>query len=148
MTDFREYTCNLEAPYIRAIKALKSTSLETGVIDASSIDVSGTITANQLDLANGFKIYSGTSPLNTTHTLTIPALAKRLCQGEITLYLDNEPYVNLSMMVVVKIGGVTQAPTLYQKIGNYTSVNATTSGNNIIVTTSPASNLVWTFRGI
>lgn len=148
MTDYREYNCNLGAPYIRAKKALKSTSLQTGAIDASSIDVSGAITANQLELADGLKIYSGTSSLNTTHTLTIPALAKRLCRGEITLYLDNEPYVNLSMMVVVKIGGIMQTPTLYQRVGNYTSVSAVASGDNIIVTTSPASNLTWSFRGI
>jgi hypothetical protein len=68
--------------------------------------------------------------------------------GDLTLYINNNLYVNVTMGAVVKAGGTILQTIVYQRVGNFVSVDMTYSGNTIIVTTNPASAINWIFRGI
>jgi hypothetical protein len=98
---------------------------------------------------NGVTQICGVKSMNTVHTFTssdIPALAKSICSGELTLYLQNEgsSVSNVTMSAVVKNGGTTTV-TLFQRIGNMTSVEVSTT--DIVFTCNPAVKCYWIWRG-
>jgi hypothetical protein len=142
---YREYESNLSAPYVRGTKALKAPTVQATTVNATSLN------ANSLTLADsGIEFYSGSFPNSATHTFTstqIPSLASDSCNGELSLYLNNDAYVGVAMAVVVRAKNVTLQNLLYQKVGNFTSIEASISGNDLVFTVSPAATCSWFFRG-
>lgn len=141
---YREYDCNIECYKLKASKHLRC-----GKCTATSIDTDS-ISADVYDLS-GVKLYSGSSPFGTTHTITsaqLPVLGNAQCNGDITFYLNNDLYVNVSMAVIVKSKGTILQTLLYQNVGNFTSVTLTFSGNNVILTVSPGATCKWVYKGI
>jgi hypothetical protein len=94
---------------------------------------------------------NGSMPLSTTHIFTstnLPVLANNTCNGEISAYLNNGVYVNVTMGVIVKSGGTILQTLVYQRVGNLLSVDMTFSGNTVTLTTNPATTCSWIYRGI
>ena len=139
MTDnhiYRRYTCNIEAPYIKC-KQLIQTS------PASTL----------------FQTYEGYDGLATVHTITssqLPILSGKDWTGEFNCYLSNNPNLprrqQIIMTVIQNITGNPTTIVVYQTIGNLVSSSVTTnstitSTGNLIITTSPATVLRWSFKG-
>ena len=94
---------------------------------------------------------TGSSTFGTVHTITpvqLPNLGNSECNGELTFYLNNDTYVNVSLSLIVKTKGAILQTLLYQRVGNFVTTNLTFSGNNIILTISPGATCRWIFRGI
>ena len=130
---YREHECNLSAPYIRGKKAVKTPRVECKSIYIGDL-----------------KIMTGDFPLSTTHTLTptqLPCLGEKQCNGELSLYLNNEEYVNVTMAVVVRAKYATLQALVYQRVGNFVTVDAKIVDDNIVIATSPASTCTWVFQG-
>lgn len=138
---YRFYESNLEAYKIKADKEFRCAKCELGEATATSL------TTTSLTLG-GVSHYSGTSALSTTHTISVPAMSNRNCQGELTCYLKNDTYAAVVMTILVKAAGVVNYTLLYQNVGNFTSVGVSSSGNNVVLTCSPIATLTWVFRGI
>lgn len=108
------------------------------------------IPTNSYEFLSGVWFYSGSFKMGTTHIITsveLPLLNNSSLSGDITFYLKNGLYVNVTMGAIVKAGGVILQALAYQRVGNYTSVDLTVSGNTIVLTTNPASTVKWLFRG-
>lgn len=89
--------------------------------------------------------------MSTSHTITpakLPVLGNRECSGSIEFYLNNDVYVNVTMGAIVKAAGTILQTLVYQRLGNFTSVEMTFSGNDIVLTCSPQATCRWTFKGI
>lgn len=148
MTDpnfYRKYECNIECYKLKADKAFRCDKCLLGTVEADSV------TTDMLAYTGGIKNYTGSFALNTVHTITpalLPPLGNRECNGDITLYLNNDLYVNVTMGAIVKSAGAILQTLLYQRVGNFTSVTMTFSGNNVILTVSPAATCKWIYRGI
>lgn len=137
--NYRWYNCNLQAPRIKCDQ-----------VDAT--------TANFTTFGpNGIRMYSGIKSSSTTHTFTsadIPELANTTMTGELTLYLTNKEanVSNVTMTAITKANSTfpTGGTVLYQRVGNFTSVEFTTSDANksITFTISPAAACTWIFRGV
>ena len=143
---YREHECNLSAPYLRGVRGINTPSLTATTVEATNLTVNGSLTL----AGTGIKSYSGSFPLSTTHTFTstqLPPLGTESCNGELTLYLNNDAYVNVTMAVITRAKGVTQQALIYQKVGNFATVQSSLSGNNVIFTVSPAATCSWIFRG-
>lgn len=94
---------------------------------------------------------TGSMPLSTTHIFTstnLTVLSNNTCNGEISAYLNNGVYVNVTMGVIVKSGGTILQTLVYQRVGNLLSVDMTFSGNTVTLTTNPATTCSWIYRGI
>ena len=143
---YREYECNLSAPYVRGTRGVIAPFVKATSVQADSL------TANSFTLGDsGIKFYSGTFPLSTTHTFTsaqLPPLGNQSCNGELTLYFNNDAYVQVAMAALTRAKGVTLQALIYQNVGNFVSVSAAISGANVVVTVSPAATCSWVFRGI
>jgi hypothetical protein len=149
MTDtnfYRKYECNIHCYKMKASKEFRCAKCEADEIHA------GLLEADKLCLTPGnVCMYSGTSPLGTTHTITstqLPLLANRQCNGSIEFYLNNDLYVNVTMGAIVKANNTILQTLVYQRVGNFTSVEMTPSGNSIILTCNPQAVCKWVFRGI
>jgi hypothetical protein len=141
---YRYYECNINCPKLKASKKLRCPECELGAVTATSLSV------NSFNM-NGVRHYTGSSTLSTTHTITateLPLLANRDMSGEITFYLTNDLYVNVTMAVVVKSAGVITLTQIYQRVGNFTTIDLTASGNTLILTLSPEATMTWIYRGI
>lgn len=137
---YRKYECNIECYKLKADKCFRCEKCLLGSVEADSIMYKG-----------GVKTYSGNSSLNTVHTITsleLPVLGNVMCSGEITFYLNNDAYVNVTMGAIVKSNAAILQTLLYQRVGNFVSVEISFSGNNVLLTTSPASICYWVYRGI
>lgn len=143
---YREYACNIKAPYIKAYKCLKSPRCEcdtaqVGTLSVGNIERSGT----------QIKEITGSFPLSTTHTFTsaqLPCLGETECNGDITLYMNNDVYANVCFGAIVRAKSTNIKALIYQRVGNFDSVDMAISGNNVVVTCSPAATCRWIFRGI
>lgn len=146
MSSYRSYECNICCPKLKALKSLECTTCNLGRASAVSL------TTGSLTFGNtGVEMHTGFSPLATTHVFTsteLPPLANRECNGEITFYLNNDLYVNVTMAAVVKSAGAILQTVIYQRVGNYTSVDLTFSGNVVTLTVNPPANCRWIWRGI
>jgi hypothetical protein len=142
---YREHECNISAPYVRGTKAVKAPVVQATTVNATNVNTDSLTFSD-----TGVQFYTGTFPLGTTHTFTatqIPSLASQSCNGELSLYLNNDVYVNVTMAVITRAKGVTQQALIYQNVGNFTSVVSSISGNNVDFTVSPAATCSWIFRG-
>jgi hypothetical protein len=143
---YRKYECNIECYKMKASKKFRCATCELGDAQADSL------TTEQLLLSPGFvSMYTGSFPIGTTHVITpalLPVLGNWSCNGEITLFLNNDIYVNVTMGVIVKATGNILQTLVYQRVGNLTSVEMTFSGNDVTITTSPATTCRWIYRGI
>lgn len=147
MPFYREHECNLSAPYIRGVKGVSTSKLQADDVSTQTIEVSDTIAFTDA----GVKIYTGSFSLSTTHTFTsaqLPPLGSLTANGELVLYLNNDIYANVSMAALVRAKGTTIQALIYQRVGNFTSVEMSVSGNNVVVTCSPAATCNWMYRGI
>jgi hypothetical protein len=142
---YREYECNINCPKIKASKIFRCPDCRLGAVTADSL------TADSISFSGGIAMYTGSSPFGTTHTITptqLPVLGNRQCNGEITFYLNNDLYVSVTMGAIVKSKNTILQTLLYQKIGNFTSVTLSFSGNNVILTINPGGTCKWVYRGI
>lgn len=143
---YRKYECNIHCYKMKASKEFRCAKCEADELHA------GTLEVDKLCLTPGnVCMYSGTFPMSTTHTITsteLPLLANRECNGSIEFYLNNDLYVNVTMGAIVKAGGSILQTLLYQRIGNFTSVEMTYSGNDVVLTCNPQATCKWVFRGI
>lgn len=149
MTDpnvYREYVSNIQCFKMKATKEFRCAKCEADELHADLLNV------DKLCLTPGeVCMYSGSFSMNTTHTITsteLPLLANRQCSGSIEFYLNNDLYVNVTMGAIVKAGGSILQTLLYQRVGNFTSVDLASSGNTIILTCNPQATCRWVFRGI
>jgi hypothetical protein len=149
MTDpnlYRKYECNIHCYKMKASKEFRCAKCEADELHAGVLDV------DKLCLTPGdVCMYSGSFPMGTTHTITptqLTVLSNRQCSGSIEFYLNNDVYVNLTMGGVVKASNTILQTLVYQRIGNFTSVELTSSGNNLVLTCNPQATCRWTFRGI
>lgn len=129
--NYRKYECNLETYYLKALKGFRAPSL--------------TLTPSDIFT------YNGQFPLNTTHVFSptnLPPLANTECNGEMTLYLNNGAYVNVSLAIIVKAAGTILQALVYQRVGNFTTLNMAISGNTVVLTCSPAGTVRWVYRGL
>lgn len=141
---YRFYECNLDCYKLKAEKEFRCPKCILGSVTASSIDTTS------LTL-NGIHMICGSSPFGTTHTITpteLPLLNNRSMNGEISFYLNNDVYVNVTMGVVVKANGTILQTLVYQRVGNFISVQFTSSGNNLVLTINPGATMKWIYRGI
>lgn len=142
-------------------QSLTTNTLEATTITAGSINtnaISGDLVIDKLEAdeicstPGDVCFYSGSSSaLASTHTITssqLPKLANPNLSGTLTLFLQNDVYINTTMAAVVKVKGTISKTLVYQRVGNYDSVDMTSSGNNLVITTSPASWLRWIFMGV
>lgn len=146
---FRYYECNLEAPYVKADKKLIG-DVEGGAITASSV-TTDSLDVKELHLSGSILMYSGEFPPSTTHILTsteIPPLGNKTSAGELTFILDSQNYINISMGAYAMTEGQVLTSVVYQRIGNFESVNLTGSGRTLALTISPSARCRWIFRGI
>ena len=147
MTDpcfYREYECNLSAPYVRGWKAVKTPRLEATDVKATDV------TTSHLHMT-GISMYAGSFPFGTTFTFTpaiLECLGETSCNGELSLYFNNDTYVNVTMAVIVRAKSTTLQALIYQRVGNFVSVESSISGNNVVFTVSPGATCSWIFRGI
>lgn len=149
MTDsnfYRKYECNIHCYKIKASKEFRCGKCEADELNA---DV---LTTGKLCLTPGdICTYSGSFPMGTTHTITstqLPLLANRQCNGSIEFYLNNDLYVNVTMGAIVKANNAILQTLVFQRIGNFTSVQMTPSGNTVVLTCNPQATVKWVFRGI
>ena len=143
---YRFYECNLDCYKLKAEKEFRCPKCILGAVEAQSLST-GSLTLSP----SSVKTYNGFFPLGTTHTFTstqLPPLANRECNGEMTLYLNNDLYVNVTLSVIVKSSGTILQVLVYQRVGNYTSVEMAISGNSVVLTCSPAATVRWIYRGI
>lgn len=143
---YREHECNLSAPYLRGVRGVITPSLSATSVEATNLTVNGALTL----AGTGIKSYSGSFPLSTTHTFTstqLPPLGTESCNGELTLYFNNDAYVHVTMAVITRAKGVTQQALIYQNVGNLTSVASSIVSGNVRFTVSPAATCSWIFRG-
>lgn len=148
---YRSYECNIQCPKLKATKEFRCATCKLGNATADSLTVSGQTISGSTSTPYGIMTYSGSSPFSTIHTITpalLPVLGNKQCNGELSFYLNNNTYVNVSMGVVVKSVDTIQLVLIYQRVGNFPSVTLEYSGNNLILTTSPASTCKWSYRGI
>lgn len=141
-------------------QSLTTNTLEATTITAGSINtdaISGDLAIDKLEAdeicstPGDVCFYSGSSALASTHTITssqLPKLANPNLSGTMTLFVQNDVYINTTMAAVVKVQGTISKTLVYQRVGNYSSVDMTSSGNNLVITTSPASRLRWIFMGV
>lgn len=134
---------------------LDATTITTGSINSTAISGELDVTkieANEICSAPGdVCFFSGSSELASTHTITssqLPKLANPNLSGTLTLFVQNDVYINTTMAAVVKVQGTISKTLVYQRVGNYNSVDMTSSGNSLVITTSPASRLRWIFMGV
>jgi hypothetical protein len=112
----------------------------------TTLDVNG-----PAKFGNVYYLTGSSSTLKTIHTISqteLSLLANSSMNGDLTLYINNNLYVNVTMGAVVKAGGTILQTLIYQRVGNFISVDMTYSGNTISITTNPASTINWIFRGI
>jgi hypothetical protein len=143
---YRKYECNLETYNIKARTKLRCTSCELGAASADSMNCSTLLFSK-----GGISTYSGTSNLATSHAFTstnLPPLGNRDCNGELTFYLNNDVYVSVSMGIVVKSNNTILQTLVYQRVGNFTTIDLSFSGNTVTLTASPAAVVRWVYRGI
>jgi hypothetical protein len=141
---YRFYECNINCYKFKALKELRCPKCILGEVEATSVETT-TLTLN------GISMICGLFSLGTVHTITsaqLPLLANRSLNGEINFYLNNDVYVNFTMGAVVKAANTVLQTLIYQRVGNFTSVELTTSGGNLVLTVSPAAEVRWMFRGI
>lgn len=135
---YRDYECNLSAPFIKGTKAVKTPSLQATDVSTTTFSLAGV------------KFYTGTFANATTFTFTstqLPPMANQQCNGEISLYFNNDAYVHVSMAVLLRAKGANQQALIYQNVGNLTSVATTVNTNSVVFTISPAATCSWIFRG-
>lgn len=140
---YREYECNISAPYLKGRKGIRTPKIESQDI------TTGSLNAEHLSMS-GVHVYSGTFPFGTTFTFTpaiLECLGEESCNGELSLYLNNDAYVNVTMAVIVRAKRTTLQALIYQRIGNFTSVESSISGNNVVFTVNPGATCSWVFRG-
>lgn len=142
---YRKYECNIECPKLKATKKFRCAECSLGAATADSL------TVGTFNYSGGIKTYTGSSAFATVHTITptqLPVLGNKECNGEISFYLNNDLYVNVTMACVVKSKNTILQTLIYQRVGNFTSVELTFSGNNLILTISPGGTCKWIYRGI
>lgn len=150
MTDYnvyREYECNISCPKMRAKKEFRCPKCYLGDTEIERLSVSDHITFQDSNI----KMFSGSFPTSTTHTFTptqLPCLGESECNGELSLYLNNDVYANVTMAAIVRAKSTTIQALIYQRVGNFTSVEMTISGDNVVVTCSPQAKCNWIFRGV
>jgi hypothetical protein len=143
---YRKYECNLETYNLKAKTKLRCAKCELGEAHADSLTVSSLVIS-----PSSVKTYNGLSPLGTTHTFTsaqLPPLLNRECNGEFTMYINNDLYVNVTLAIIVKSANTILQTLIYQRVGNFITVDMTFSGNTITVTCNPAAVCRWVYRGI
>jgi hypothetical protein len=143
---YRKYECNIECYKMKASKKFRCATCELGDAQADSLTTSNLVLSPGLILT-----YTGLFPLSSTHVLTptlLPVLGNRECNGEITLYMNNDIYVNVTMAAIVKAAGSILQTLVYQRVGNFTSIDVSFSGNNVTITINPAATCRWIYRGI
>lgn len=142
---YRYSESNLSAPYMKATKAVKAPLVKATTLEADKLNVTS------LNMTSaGIVTYTGSFPISTTHTFTstqLPPLGNQSANGELTLYLNNDTYAQVAMAVVIRTRGATLQALIYQNVGNFTSVASTISGNNVVITVSPAATCSWIYRG-
>ena len=137
--NYRWYNCNIQAPRIKCDQ-----------LDATTINV-----ATLGD--DGISTHSGYKASSTTHVFSssdIPSLDQQNMAGELSLYLlntsANVSNVTMSGITRVNYSFPTGGVVIYQRIGNFTSVevafNNTT--NPVTYTCDPAAECRWFYRGI
>lgn len=144
--NYRFYECNLDCYKLKAEKEFRCPKCYIGSAEINSLTYGTLVTTPSY-----IKIYNGYSALATTHNFTstqIPSLANRDCNGEFTMFLNNDLYVNVTTAIIVKSANVILQTLVYQRVGNYTTVDMTFSGNTVTVTCSPAAVIRWVYRGM
>jgi hypothetical protein len=144
---YRQYECNIYCPKIKAFKEFRCPNCMMTSATIDNLTISDSLAFSD----TGVKFYSGSFPISTTHTFTsteLPGLGETSCNGELSLYLNNDVYANVTLMVIVRASSTTVQSLIYQRIGNFTSVEATISGNNVVITCNPQATCKWLFRGV
>lgn len=132
--NYRWYNCNLQAPKI------KCNQLDAAVVNAVQVG------------NNGPKVYAGYKPMASVHNWTsydIPSLAMSDMAGELTIYYLNTggTLSNVTMSHITRNGGLFQQTNIYQRTGNFTSIDMTSTSDSVQVTISPAAECKWFYRG-
>lgn len=143
---YREYDCNISCPKCRCQTA-RVGKLIAQDVSSDTISVADSITFTDCNVV----MYTGKFALANTFTFTstqLPALGKSNANGELTLYLSNDIYANVSMAAFVRAKSTNVQALIYQRVGNFVSVNMTYTNNTIVVTCSPAATCNWLYRGI
>lgn len=148
MTDYnvyRKYNCNLKCPKFKADKQFRCPHCLIDTADIGTLNVT-----SQFNIGN-VQTFAGSFTTSTTHTFTstqLPCLGETSCNGELSLYLNNDTYANVTMAAIVRAKNTTIQALIYQRVGNFTSVEMAISGDTIVVTCSPAATCNWIFRGL
>lgn len=137
--NYRWYNCNIQAPRIKCDQ-----------LDATKVNA---VTLGQ----NGISMYSGFKSSSTTHVFSvtdIPSLDLDNMSGELSLYLLNTAanVSNVTMSGITRVNDTfpTGGTVIYQRIGNFTSVELSFSSANktVTFTVSPAAECRWFYRGV
>lgn len=144
---YRKFNANISCPKLKATKEFRCPQCYLGEVEVETLSVTGHLAFHDSNI----KMYSGSFPMSTTHTLTptqLPCLGESSCNGELSLYLNNDVYANVTMAAIVRASSTTIQALIYQRVGNFTSVEMAISGNNIVVTCNPQAKCNWIFRGV
>lgn len=144
---YRAFNANISCPKLKATKEFRCPNC---MITSATID-DLTISDSLAFSDTGVKFYSGSFAMSTTHTFTsaeLPCLGEEYCNGELSLYLNNDVYANVTMAAIVRAASTNVQALIYQRVGNFTSVEMTISGNDVVVTCSPQATCKWLFRGV
>lgn len=163
---YRYYDCNLQCPKMKA-RELRCPRIgnvlyvnDTSVEVKGDLLVSGNLTVTgDLHISgfvhepSGIRVYNGTLPFATTHYITaamLPVLNNTYCNGELSLYMNNgDSYANVTLAAIIKVGGVLSQTLVFQRVGNFTSVEMYASGTNAIqILVNPGATIRWIYRGI
>lgn len=135
---YRYYNCFIQCPRIKCEE-----------LEAKRITQQGEYSPS------GITVYNGWFPVSSTFTFTtveIPLLANSTCNGELTLYLNDNAggIANVSLIYVIKVNGTisSSASLVAQRYGNMNDVSLSVSGNTVIISVSPATECRWMYRGV
>ena len=124
---YRKYNCSIEAPNF---KGKSITSPSSQVIQTTGTD-------------NVFTVIHRISTSNCSF------LSKPTFTGTLTIYLyDNLNLYSHVVMAVVNKTYTSNSITVYQKVGNLSSVTVVASNNVYTVNTSVETNLHWSYVGV
>jgi hypothetical protein len=140
---YRKYECNLESYNIKALTKLRCAACELGNAQCDSLSYS----------PSGIKTYNGEFSMSASYLfnfINLPPLLNSACNGELTLFLNNGLYANVTSAIIIKTGGTILQSLIYQRVGNFDSVvmYITAGGNEIMVDVTPAAVCKWIYRGI
>lgn len=143
---YRYYNCNLQAPKVQCNELTTSEWNENGVV------------------LNPSKIihYNGVSTQKSQHLFTqleIPSLANAVMSGTFTMFLmnDSSGESNVSLALIskttnLKLGNNALNVLLYQRFGNFTSVEiptpTSTQTTSFQVNVSPPATIYWRYEGL